>query len=94
MEPLKVAARDDPVDDDRRHAIQLVLHKKYKSSCRVRSDASRKRKKPVKISPPAIIFRFGFWRVVPTVSYFIPLFSSPAVRYAKFGSNRRFKPGD
>ena len=95
VESLNVAVRDDSTDVIGRRAIQYILHRKCKSSGRVRCDACRKRKKPVKISPPMIIFRFGCWReVVLTVSYSIPLFSSAAVRYAKFRSNRRYKPGD
>jgi len=95
LESPNVAVRDDPADVIGRRAIQYILHRKSKSSRRVRCDACRKWKKPVKIGPPMIIFRFGCWRkVVLTVSYSIPVFSSAAVRYAKFRSNLRYKPGD
>ena len=92
--PMAVA-RDNTTEDGRRRAIQLILEMKFKTSGSYRRNAVRKLKKPAKISHPANIFRYECWRdVVLTVAYFIPLFSSSAGRYAKFRSNRRFKPGD
>ena len=94
-ESPNVIDQDELTDENRRNTIQLILHRNFKLSGSIRRDASQMWRKPVKISPPVIIFRFGCWReVVLTVSYSIPLFSSAAVRYAKFRSNWRFKPGD
>ena len=82
-------------DEDKRRAILLFLGRKFKPSCRVRRDASRKRSKKMKIRPPMIIYWFADWReMVLTVAYIISLFSSSAVRFAKFSSNRRYNPGD
>ena len=95
VESLNVTDRDDSTEDDRLREIRLFLESKFKSSGRVRRDGSRKRRKPVKIRPPMNVFWFAGWReVVRTFAYFILLFSSSAVRYAKFRSNWRFKPGD
>ena len=95
VESLNATARDDSTDDDMRRVIQLFLDRKFKSSGRVRRDANQKRRKPVKLRPPMNIFWFVDWREgVLTVAYCILLFSSSAVRFAKFSSNRRFKPGD
>ena len=95
VESLNVTDSDDSTEDDRLREIRLFLESKFKSSGRVRRDGSRKRRKPVKIRPPINVFWFaGRREVVRTFAYFILLFSSSAVRYAKFRSNRRFKPGD
>ena len=95
VESLNVTDSDDSTEDDRLREIRLFLESKFKSSGRVRRDGSQKRRKPVKIRSPMNVFWFAGWReVVQIFAYFILLFSSSAVRYAKFRSNRRFKPGD
>ena len=50
------SACDDSTDDDKRRAILLFLGRKFKSSGRVRRDASQKRSKTMKIRPPMNIF--------------------------------------
>ena len=94
VESLNVTDRDDSTEDDRLREIWLFLKSKFKSSGRVRRDGSRKRRKPVKIRPPMNVFWFAGWReVVRTFTYFILLFSSSAVRFAKFRSLRRLSQG-
>jgi len=98
VEPLNVASRDDSADDDRRRAIQLSLHRRFKSSCRKRSDASRKQGQSEALSKVASSGSFiglEWWNyVVRIFAYTIRLYSCSAVRYAMFRSNRSFKPGD
>ena len=89
------AACDKSTDDDKRCEILLFLGRKFRSSGRVRRDASRKQSKKRKIRPSMNSFWFEDWRDVGlTVTYIISLFSSSAVRFSKFKSLRRFKPGD
>ena len=98
VEPLSVVPLDDPTDDDRRRVIQIILHRKFKPSCRKRSDASRKHKKSEAVSKVVSSGSFiglEWWNyVVRIFAYTVRLYSCSAVRYAMFRSNRSFKPGD
>ena len=90
-----VVARDDTTEEGRRRAILLFLVRKFKTSGGCKRNSVRKMKKPTKNSRPKNIFRYECWRgLALTVAHLTPLFSSSAVRFAKFRSNRRFKPGD
>ena len=98
VEPLSVVPLDDPTDDDRRRVIQIILHRKFKPSCRKRSDASRKHKKSEAVSKVVSSGSFiglEWWNyVVRIFAYTVRLYSCSTVRYAMFRSNRSFKPGD
>ena len=94
-EEAPMATLDDASDHVRPCEIQLILERRFKTSGSCMKNAVRKLKKTAKTSHLTNILKYECWKdVVRTVVHLIPPFSSSAGRYAKFRSNRRFKPGD
>ena len=78
--------RTDAIGNGRRRA-ELVLRKKFKGWSGRRM---------IKVKGPSVrgVISVVWALVVREFSYAIRLYSCSAVRYARFRSNRRFKPGD
>ena len=92
---LDASGRDDVMARDRRREVELILHRKFKSSERVRKDKGRMQRTAAKDTLPWRVFVPNCWNyVVRTFVCAIRLYSCSAARYAMFKSLRRFKPGD
>ena len=80
---------------DRRREVELILHRKFKSSERVRKDKRPMRRSAAKVTPSQRVFEPHCWiYVVRIFAYAIRLYSCSVARYAMFRSNRSLKPGD
>jgi len=87
--------RDDVIGDGRRRA-ELVLREKFKGLTGRTWRGRRSHRRKIKVKRPSVRQTTpGFWRpAAREFSYIVKLYSCSAVRYARFRSNRRFKPGD
>ena len=92
---LDASGRDDVTASDRRREVELILHRKFKSSERVRKDKGRMQRTAAKVTLPRRVFAPNCWNyVVRTFVCVIRLYSCSAAKYTMFRSNRSLKPGD
>ena len=87
--------RDDVIGDGRRRA-ELVLREKFKGLTGRTWRGRRPHRRKIKVKRLSVRRTTpGFWRpAAGEFLYIVKLYSCSAVRYARFRSNRRFKPGD
>ena len=86
---------DEPPTCDRLREVEIILRTKVKGINNSRRDG-RPYRRMIKVKGPSVrgVISVVWTLVVREFSYAIKLFSCSAVRYARFRSNRRFKPGD
>ena len=86
---------DETPTCDRLREVEIILRTKVKGTNNSRRDG-RPHRRMIKVKGPSVrgVISVVWTLVVREISYAIKLYSCAAVRYARFRSNRRFKPGD